>query len=213
MWWQFYFLATKNEIYRYDYENLEKINIPNFDTDIINLSYLTDNGLLIITKDKIYIYKDKLKEYSNIKCTNVLEINKKIYYIKKNKLCNQQKTIQQYDFEIIDCCCTNCLVILSDCINIYEIDNCEKIAKIINCLTKKELTIPTSIAYIEQALANILNEEANKIKKALGLSNDICDLLKINESVNQTLRQVILLEQVLCTKLDIYNNKKWYVKI
>ena len=156
----------------------------------------------------MYIYKDKLKEYSNIKCTNVLEINKKIYYIKKNKLCNQQKTIQQYDFEIIDCCYTNCLVILSDCINIYEIDNCEKIAKIINCLTKKELTIPTSIAYIEQALANILNEEANKIKKALGLSNDICNLLKINESVNQTLKQVILLEQVLCTKLDIYNNKK-----
>ncbi len=129
----------------------------------------------------MYIYKDKLKEYSNIKCTNVLEINKKIYYIKKNKLCNQQKTIQQYDFEIIDCCYTNCLVILSDCINIYEIDNCEKIAKIINCLTKKELTIPTSIAYIEQALANILNEEANKIKKALGLSNDIYNLLKINE--------------------------------
>ena len=47
-----------------------------------------------------------------------------------------------------------------------------------------------------------------QIKKAICLSNNICDLIKINESVNQTSRNIILLEQVLCTKLDIYNSKK-----
>ena len=77
-----------------------------------------------------------------------------------------------------------------------------------NLYFKKEVLLEG----LKKALANILNEEANKIKKAICLSNNICDLIKINESVNQTIKNVILLEQVLCTKLDIYNNKKWYRK-
>ena len=70
--------------------------------------------------------------------------------------------------------------------------------------------------YVLFLFLNLLNKEynsisevvASKIKKAICLSNNICDLIKINESVNQTIKNVILLEQVLCTKLDIYNNKK-----
>lgn len=44
------------------------------------------------------------------------------------------------------------------------IDCYDKISKLLNCLFKNEI-IPNPIACIEKALANILNEEANKIKK------------------------------------------------
>lgn len=77
----------------------------------------------------------------------------------------------------------------------------------LKCLCKNE-SIPNSISCIEKALANILNEEANKIKKATCLSNNICDLIKINESVNQTIKNIILLEHVLCTKLNIKKYRK-----
>ena len=47
-----------------------------------------------------------------------------------------------------------------------------------------------------------------QIKKAICLSNNICDLIKINEFVNQTIKNIILLEHVLCTKLNIKKYRK-----
>ena len=143
----------------------------------------------------------------NIKCSNILKINQKTLFIKNKEICDLENKIQSFSFKIKDCCYNDCLILLSDSIYIYNIDCYDKIAKLLKCLCKND-SILNSIACIEKALANILNEEANKIKKAICLSNNICDLIKINESVNQTIKNVILLEQVLCTKLDIYNNNK-----
>ena len=198
---EYIFLANKKEIYKYDFDNLIKLDI---NLDIININYI--DNLIIITNDKVYSYSDKLNEYLNIKCTNMFNINDKKYFIKENELYEKNK-IQCFDFRIKDCCYNNCLILLSDYIYIYNIDCYDKISKLLKCLCKNE-SIPSSMACIEKALANILNEEANKIKKAICLSNNIYDLIKINESVNQTIKNIILLEQVLCTKLDIYNSKK-----
>ena len=196
------FLTNEKEIYKYDFNNLIKLDI---NLDIININNI-DNTLAIITADKVYLYDKELKEYSNVKCSNIFNIDNKKYFIKKNDLYDNKK-IQSFNFDIKDCCYNDCLILLANCIYIYNVDYYAKIAKLLKCLCK-ENNIPSSIAAIEKALANILNEEANKIKKAICLSNNICDLIKINESVNQTIKNVILLEQVLCTKLDIYNNKK-----
>ena len=191
------FLANEKEIYKYDFNNLIKLDI---NLDIININNI-DNTLAIITTDKVYLYDKELKEYSNVKCSNIFNIDNKKYFIKKNDLYDNKK-IQSFNFDIKDCCYNDCLILLADCIYIYNVDCYAKIAKLLKCLCK-ENNIPSSIAATEKALANILNEEANKIKKAICLSNNICDLIKINESVNHTIKNVIVLEQVLCTKLDI----------
>ena len=47
-----------------------------------------------------------------------------------------------------------------------------------------------------------------QIKKAICLFNNICDLIKINEFVNQTIKNIILLEHVLCAKLNIKKYRK-----
>ena len=196
------FLADDKEIYKFDFNNLIKLDID-IDLNIVNINNINDI-LIIITEDKIYSYDKELKKYLNIKCSNIFNIDNKNYFIKKTDLYDNKK-IQSFDFDIKDCCYNKCLILLSDSIYIYNIDCYAKITKLLKCLCKED-NIPSSIACIEKALANILNEEANKIKKAICLSNNICDLIKINDSVNQTIKNVILLEQVLCTKLDIYNN-------
>lgn len=197
---QYIYLANNKEVFKYDFNNMIKLDI---NLDIINISYIDD--LIIITKDKIYSYNNKLKEYLDIKCSNIFCINDKNYFIKENELYDQNK-IQCFDFKIKDCCYNDVLILLSDCIYVYNINCYDKLSKLLKCLCKSE-SIPNSIAYIEKSLASILNEEANKIKKAICVSNNICDLIKINESVNQTIKNIILLEQILCTKLDIYKNK------
>lgn len=59
-----------------------------------------------------------------------------------------------------------------------------------------------SIAKSECALAHILNAEGEKLQKAVELAENICDLLKVNRSVQKTITRVTFLEQVLYAKLE-----------
>lgn len=59
-----------------------------------------------------------------------------------------------------------------------------------------------SIALEEAGLAHILNAEGEKIQKAVAISDNIEDLICVNESVKRTLTQVTLLEGMLYSKLE-----------
>lgn len=64
------------------------------------------------------------------------------------------------------------------------------------------LSIVTSIAHQEDALACILNAECAKINKIVESHNDLDTLLAIDTSVQATLEQITELEGVLKAKLD-----------
>ncbi|MEE0965805.1 MAG: hypothetical protein U0L85_01995 [Bacilli bacterium] len=57
-----------------------------------------------------------------------------------------------------------------------------------------------SIAMQEAALANILNAEAEKLQRAVCLSNNINDLIAINESILNALNAATTLEENLRAK-------------
>lgn len=66
-----------------------------------------------------------------------------------------------------------------------------------------------SVALEEIALAHIINAEGEKIQYILGTLDGnvpedvtICDVMKVNESVNKTLRNVIATEMLLLFKLE-----------
>lgn len=64
-------------------------------------------------------------------------------------------------------------------------------------------SILQSIALIEAALSHILNAEGEKIQKTLCITDNACEIMQINESVNQTITSITFLEQVLYSKLKI----------
>lgn len=71
-----------------------------------------------------------------------------------------------------------------------------------NSCSDAACAILKSIAKTENALAHILNAEGKKLQKAIELADNICDLLKVNQSVQQTVTKVTFLEQVLYAKLE-----------
>ena len=71
-----------------------------------------------------------------------------------------------------------------------------------NSCSDAACAILKSIARTENALAHILNAEGEKLQKAIELADNICDLLKVNQSVQQTVTKVTFLEQVLYAKLE-----------
>lgn len=64
------------------------------------------------------------------------------------------------------------------------------------------LSIATSIAHEEDALACILNAECAKINKVVSQCSDLDDLIAIDTSVQATLEQIVALEGILKAKLD-----------
>lgn len=84
-----------------------------------------------------------------------------------------------------DCCCEACCC--KPCRHDWE-NKCNHILE--------------SIALQEAALAHILNAEGEKLQKAIAEDADVCELLKVNESVYQTIVRVTHLEQVLYAKLE-----------
>lgn len=57
-----------------------------------------------------------------------------------------------------------------------------------------------SVSMQEAALANIINGEAEKLNKALCMTNCIEELLKVNESVRETIQVISNLEASLKDK-------------
>lgn len=59
-----------------------------------------------------------------------------------------------------------------------------------------------SIANEEKALGHIIYQEGEKIEKAICISNCIDDLLEIDKSVQETLKEITKSELLLLQKLD-----------
>ena len=83
--------------------------------------------------------------------------------------------------------CCRCYLVEIKCFKPCHKDKCDNII--------------SSIAQIEASLACILNGEGLKIQKAIELCHDPCCLIKVNESVKDTINEVTCLEQVLLSKL------------
>ncbi len=71
--------------------------------------------------------------------------------------------------------------------------------------TKSLCKVIESIAEEEIAIAHILNAEGEKIKKAINLSKKVDDLVDINSSVSDTLKEIIKLQMLLQYKLEETN--------
>lgn len=59
-----------------------------------------------------------------------------------------------------------------------------------------------SIAQVETSLADLLDLEAEKVKKAIEHARSVPELLAINKSVQETLSHAVMVEQHLCLKLQ-----------
>ena len=101
--------------------------------------------------------------------------------------------------------------------------NMPDINPIIN-LTQNDVVnlLLASIAFEELGLSHIVNSEAEKIQYVLGtlegqtapVSPTVDDLLKINDSVNRTLRSVIRTQMLLQLKLeDIINYEQFNIYV
>ncbi len=63
-----------------------------------------------------------------------------------------------------------------------------------------------SIALEETALSHIINAEGEKLQKGIAISNNVNDLLRLNESVASMISDVKELESALKDKLDAVMN-------
>ena len=60
-----------------------------------------------------------------------------------------------------------------------------------------------SIAWVENAIAHILNAEGEKIQKILEISDQPDEILSVNDSVNKTIVYITHLEQALYSKMQL----------
>ncbi|MEG2457599.1 MAG: hypothetical protein RSB41_01755 [Bacilli bacterium] len=132
--------------------------------------------------------------------------NKKYNYIYLTNLCCRNAC---------ECCNTECkcdseCYVCNSCDSCNECNECNCDAdymEIINCCNKKSKCfagdIIESIALIETALSHILNAEGEKIQKIIEISDDPCELIKVNDSVNQVIKNITFLEHVLYNKLEL----------
>ncbi|MFR7591103.1 MAG: hypothetical protein ACLUVC_06660 [Longibaculum sp.] len=72
----------------------------------------------------------------------------------------------------------------------------------LECVEQNICDILESIALQETALSHILNAEGEKIQEAIELSHSVKELVEIDKSVNKTINEVMLLENVLYSKLN-----------
>lgn len=92
------------------------------------------------------------------------------------------------DYCIDDCCNDNCCIEDWCCDNFCCDENCA-LASIIQ-----------SVAMMEASLSSIICAEGMKIKKAVCLANDLNELIRINESVRETIEVISQLEDALKQK-------------
>ncbi|MEG0351634.1 MAG: hypothetical protein RSD26_03210 [Cellulosilyticaceae bacterium] len=84
----------------------------------------------------------------------------------------------------------------------YEVAYCCEVEEEKKSCSKNCADLIESVALVEASLAHILNAEGEKIQKAVCISNNICDLLAVNKSINETLSNVRQLELILNSKLE-----------
>jgi hypothetical protein len=179
-----------------------KLFITYIKDNSLYLSELSNNGNIVDT----YYIDD------NIEVNAIFDVNKNMQLL----VTKQEKYNYIY---ITDYCCEN-----KKCINNYCLickDNFEEDCYLecenecneecyLECENEcrdYDADVIESIALIETALSHILNAEGEKIQKAVCLSDNVCDLIKTNDSVSKTITNITLLEQILLNKLELVHKK------
>lgn len=185
----------KNKLHLFNIAYINKLKFfplkcpKNQYSEIINFHY-QNYEYIIYQNNSTYISlvqkQSKLMSFKlgdKIKIKSIVINNHKIYLL-------VEKNQQSYIYLIsINCLLTKCFCyFFSKCLN-----NCYKEEKILN-----------SIANVENSLAQILISEAHKIEKNLSISQNINEILKVNESVEHIITKVTILEQTLISKMEIY---------
>lgn len=153
----------------------------------------------ISNNDNLYVvYNNDNKIYiSNIK--EKIIINK--HYLGKNIIVYNGYFYNDKLYLLVESNNKEYLYIIEEC---NDYNNC---LELIKCLCFNNCNdIPASIAMIEKSIAKILDIEAQKIQKTISITCNINELLEVNDSVNEVIRKITFLEQVLCSKLEIYQN-------
>ncbi|MEG0407662.1 MAG: hypothetical protein RRY22_04050 [Bacilli bacterium] len=153
------------------------------------IAFVSENGNIM---EKHFVGDD-------IKVKNIID--------KKGKLKLLVSTKTNYDMIICTDFKCECQKPCTDCPKDVYFEYCKKL----DCGSKKKecdceenfCFIIESIARIEVGLSHILNAEGEKIQKILEISNCEKDILEVNESVNRTVSNITILEQVLLGKLEI----------
>ncbi|MEG0026411.1 MAG: hypothetical protein RR847_04475 [Bacilli bacterium] len=169
------------------------IDINYIGDDIVINSIFSVNGTmnLLVTKNKKYNY---IYITDLICCKNLISD------------CDREKChvydCQKYPVDN----CDN-----KEYVEIKEKQNMEYIEMIDNhekCSSDSYYSIIESIALVETAISHILNAEGEKIQKVISMANDTCELLEVNNSVNQIIKNVTYLEHILYDKLELAKNKE-----
>lgn len=181
-------------------------------TKITSVAYICDKLFIAYIKNNSS-YISELSNNGNIIDTHYIddeiEINS-IFEVNNNiQLLITKKEKYNYIY-ITDYCCINyhCLKnycnICKDkdfiCNDFCDCNLCE------SCNNYNDII--ESIALMETSIAHILNAEGEKIQKAVCISDNVCDLIKTNESVYKTINSITFLEQLLVDKLELANREK-----
>ncbi|MEG1059488.1 MAG: hypothetical protein RSD14_04315 [Clostridia bacterium] len=186
------------------------------DTDCYIHNIFESNGVLklFVTRNINYIYETCLisNNFSNYypnkpnNRSNLLNFNKMCNFCNNCNCCKcngcECEESNQKDFDNccsfnkenkcnLECDCECNCECECECRPSKECDFCKNLANIIE-----------SIALEETGISHILNAEGEKIQKAVLTCKNISELLKINESVNQTISNISMLEQILLAKLE-----------
>ena len=182
--------------------------------------------LTIFPPFHISIIQSKGKQYLCLSTTDNCCIKKYCIpheYRINDFILNQTSDSQNLELIILatQCSCQPCLlhciinIEICPCNDCEQSDKCQE-TKRCNCQHSNHCCMPCinqsicdlieSIALQETALSHILNAEGEKLQHAIKMANNICELIEIDNSVQMTINNVMLLENVLYTKLNTLQN-------
>lgn len=157
-----------------------------------------EQGILV---EEYYIDDDcTINNIINCKGKLNLFVVKNYNYIYETNIIIKEKEESRFVDSDSECYYHNCRPCCSKC----ESNSCFP-----KCQCNLECSICEmieSIALEEVGISHILNAEGEKLQKAICESENICDLLNINESINKTITNITMLEQVLHAKLELATN-------
>ena len=224
----------------FNFKNKIKLNFSNLYNTIIDISYCKKTrSLLIATIKQIYqfsldgslikiIYEIKEKIIGEFNCTSKLTLNKSqkligiiccqdeilvaytknnIYYIGLVKNRQIEKILYKTKYKIENIFSKDNFIWITVAKNFKK----EILSTNIECTCKDEkANIIDSIADIEKCLAKILCAEADKIKATIKNTNNNKELICINDSVNNLIYKITVLEFILTEKLKtvVENDKR-----
>ena len=185
--------------------------------EIITNLELTSIKDIKIFDEKIFVYTDKRidvynERFRKINSMDVSEFNSNVFLVNKVSelsyviliVAQVENTISLCEYLINN----DCIDDFDDCIN--DCKNKSEDSKKNDCCCcgdakcfkdKKMCEIIETISLQGAGIAHILNEEGEKIQKAIKICTDYKGLISVNSSVTETLEKIVELEIVLTNKL------------